>query len=78
MRVSIELSSILSFSKGEVYIFEDYDEKFFPQKQKGQLSFSDMFEYWSKKFKEIGVNYNPDHFDMTKNMGIMFDIKEVK
>ena len=78
MKVKIELSNILKPSKKEVHVFDNYDEKFMPPKPKGQLSFDKMFGYWSKIFREQkGINYPPSYFDMTKNIGIVFNIKAI-
>jgi hypothetical protein len=76
MKVKITLSSIFNSIKKD-YIFENYDEKYFPPKPKGELSFAQMFEYWSKLFKEIGIDYSPNYFDMNKNIGIIFEIVEI-
>jgi hypothetical protein len=80
MKVKIELSSILSFEKKQEqeFIFENYDEKFFPPRPKGKLSFSHMFKYWSEIFKEQkNIDYAPEYFDMNKNIGVMFEITKV-
>ena len=78
MKAKLELSSIMSFGKKETYIFENYDEKYFPPRPKGELTSQQMFEYWSKILKEEkGINYPPSHFDMNVNFGIIFEITKV-
>lgn len=78
MKVKIELCSVFNFDKKEIHIFENYDEKYFPPKPKGELTHQQMFEYWSKIFKEEkGIHYMPSYFDMNVNFGIMFEITKV-
>ena len=77
MKAKLELSSIMSFGKKEIHIFENYDKNYFPPQPKGKLTSQQMFEYWSKLLKEKGVNYPPSHFDMNVNFGIVFEITKV-
>ena len=77
MKVKIELSNIIFGNKEEI-IINDYDKKFFPPRPAGELSSDQMFQYWSKRMLEQNINHSPDYFDMTKNMGVIFEITEVK
>jgi hypothetical protein len=78
MKVNIELSNILDFGrKKENHVFENYDEQYFPPRPTGELSSSQMFEYWSELFKKRGIDYPPEYFDMSKNFGIVFNITKV-
>ena len=75
MNVKLTINEILKKEEKE-YLLKNYEEKFFPPRPKGELSFDKLFEYLNKLLKEQYSAKLP-FIDLTDAIckGIIYEVK---